>query len=1282
MAGRFVLEEVAGTGGMGTVHRARDTLDGSVVAVKLLHGGSGTQGDERFARESRVLAELHHRDIVRWIAHGVEPSGHRYLAMEWLEGEGLQLYLKRCRPSLEETVLLVRRIARALGVAHERGIVHRDLKPNNVFLVGGKIDRPKLLDFGVATMLGDDELRTITGTVLGTPGYMSPEQARGHRDVDARSDVFSLGVLLHRCLAGKLPFEGKDALALLMRVVLEEPPRLRDLRPDLPRELDELVLRMLSKSPDDRPSDASAVARTLDELGELRGAPACAMPESIAITAGETRVLCVVLLRLTPSEEGATYDGDATTLVALPTGRDVAARKIAASFGGTLDALVEGTIVVTFSGSESLAEQAVRAARCALGLRDLVLDSPIALVAGRAELSTGLRLGDVIDRGVSLLERGEGGAIRLDDVTSSLLEARFAIGTDSHGLLLRGERVGGTAVRSLLGKPTPLVGRDRELQHLEALLRECIEEPVARAVLVTAPAGFGKSRLRYELLRRVERLDAPVTVWSSSGDPMSAGAPYAMISPALKRAAGILDGEPIAERQDKLRKRVAEHVDASDAPRVTEFLGELVGTPFEEQDSVQLRSARRDPILMGDQIRRAWEDFVRAECEANPVLFVLEDLHWGDLPSVRLLDATLRLLGDRPFMVLALARPEVASIFPRLWSERGVHEVRLGELTRRAAEKLIRQALGAVEPGVVARIVERAQGNAFYLEELIRAAAEGNDESLPGTVLGMVQARLEALDPDARRLLRAGAVFGHTFHRGGVAALLGGDERLDDWLRELVVRETLSESSASRLPGEREFAFRHALVRDAAYAMLIDEDRKLGHRLAAEWLEGIGETAAVALAEHWERAGNPERSSHFYQRAAHEALEASDFAATIERADRAIAHGARPEDRGVMRTLQTESHLWRGELEVAEERGLEAISLLPRSGAYWCRAAVQVVIASSRRGNRERTLAVSRELLETVAGSRPDGGKLVAALRATTQLFFTGNRELASEFQSRLERAAEALSGEDPAVAARLHQMRKAALSTTAGDLWERRRLAALAVESSRLAGDLRSVCMQQVSTGYADLTLGRNQAAVDALLVGLGRAEHLGLAIVVALAKQNLGLALQRLGRLEEARAFETEAVVAGAASGDRRMEGGSRAYLAAILLDLGELDGAEEQARDAVRLTEAQPPAHAHALGVLAQVLLQRGRHDEALRYARRARELLAQLGRADDGEATIYLMFAEALGAAGEAEAAKRAILEARELIEGMASRIPDGPIRQAFFADVPENARIMELARSAG
>jgi len=311
------------------------------------------------------------------------------------------------------------------------------------------------------------------------------------------------------------------------------------------------------------------------------------------------------------------------------------------------------------------------------------------------------------------------------------------------------------------------------------MLTDCyaatLAESMASVVLVVGEPGIGKSRLREEFVEWVQRQAERGEVLFGLGDSLGAGSPFATLGRAIRRAAGIHEAEAIESKRDKLSERVARHVESEARARVTVFLGEIANVPFPDDQNDALRAARANPQLMGDAMRRAWEDWLTAECAAHPVLMVIEDLHWGDLGTVSFVDAALRNLRDRRFMVLALARPDIEERFPDLWKARAPQVINLGPLSKRASEKLVRGALGQVTDAVVEAIVARADGNAFYLEELIRACADGRADSLPDSVLGMVQARLDAEGSDAKRVLRAAAVFGERFSRAGVAALLGGE---------------------------------------------------------------------------------------------------------------------------------------------------------------------------------------------------------------------------------------------------------------------------------------------------------------------------------------------------------------------------------------------------------------------------------------------------------------------------------------------------------------------------
>jgi eukaryotic-like serine/threonine-protein kinase len=1333
VAGRFEVERLADSGAMASVYRARDHQTGAPVALKMLGGLKGDDS-ERFKREAEVLSSIRHPAIVQYVAHGKMVTGTRYLAMEWLDGENLAQRIRRQGLTVDETLSLGRRVAEGLGAAHRRGVIHRDIKPSNLFLPGGSIERAKIVDFGIARASGPYADLTLTGTgaMIGTPGYMAPEQARGEPDVDARADVFALGCVMFMCLTGQRPFAGKDMLTVLARTVLDDVARPSALREDIPPELDALILRMMAKSPARRPVDGMAVRAELMALGPISGRRAPTLPHTTgqALTITEQRVLCVVLARPTPGIGRGAVTGTVTFSASQIQERIETLRKSAETPGSRVEVLAEGSVLVTIGGGGAATDRAACAARCALSMRDALPDAPLSLATGRGRAGMQAPVGEVLDRAIELIRTSEPpsalasqeGAprgltdddptlpthiwpIRIDEVTAGLLGTRFLVGSDETGLFLRGERDISVPQRTLLSKPTTCVGRDRELATLTGLFEECIGEPRARVVVVTGSAGIGKSRLLHEFLSRIEQIDGEAEVWMSQGDPMRAGSPFGMIAPAVRRSAGVLEGEPPSLRRRKLRARLARHMvggaggigaepstssfrgpaawpvpSARDLPRITEFIGELVGVPFPDDDSVQLRAARRDAVLMNDQMRRAWEDLRSAACAVHPLVLVVEDLHWGDLPSVKFIDAALRTLRDAPLMVLAIARPEVERLFPDLWSEREPQVIRLSSLGRKASERIVRGALGpSVSDELVARLLERAEGNAFYLEELIRAVAEGQGDRLPETVLAMVQERLDALEPDARRVLRAASVFGDVFWRGGVGALLGGQEtalEIAERLKMLADREIVTRRGDGRFPGEEEYAFRHTLVREATYAMLTEEDRALGHRLAGAWLERAGETGAIVLAEHLERGGERARAASWYQRAAEEALGANDFAAAIERAGRGAACGADGEALGALRLIEAEAHKWRAENAETAACGTEAMQRLPRGSPPWYAATGEVAVASLRMGRVGQLVETARELRAALAEGGAGPAAVAAAARAATGLSHAGAHELVDALLELAERLAEQLQKPDPAVAARVLQARgtQALIEGDAGGYLQRMSSAATRFDE---AGDVRMACNARVGVGYGYLEIGAYAGAERCFRETLASAERMGLPQVVAAAKHNLGLVLARRGAVTEAGQVETEAVEAFCRQGDARMEAASRSYLAIILVAAGDLDAAAAAARAAAALS-VPAPVRAQALASLAHVRLAAGCAEEALAATREAMELLASLGGVDTGESFLRLTHAEALFAAGDTVSALEAAELARQRLLDRAAKIKDAGFRASFLEQVPENARTLELA----
>ncbi|MBI5534285.1 MAG: serine/threonine protein kinase [Deltaproteobacteria bacterium] len=279
MVGEYRIERKLGEGGFGAVYQAVHPVIGKRAAVKVLHPRYSTNSEivSRFIDEARAVNQIRHHNIVDIFSFGMLEDGRQYYVMELLDGAALDEYLERVgRLGVEQSLAILLPVARALEAAHGAGIAHRDLKPENVFLEIADDGRvfPRVLDFGIAKLLSDKSRdgrhKTRTGTPIGSPRYMSPEQCQGV-EVDCRTDEYAFGVMVHRMLTGSLPFEAKTAFDLMLMHVGAEPPPMSTSCEDVKPELDAPVLRMLSKSPKDRYASVMEAFRALEDAAIAAG---------------------------------------------------------------------------------------------------------------------------------------------------------------------------------------------------------------------------------------------------------------------------------------------------------------------------------------------------------------------------------------------------------------------------------------------------------------------------------------------------------------------------------------------------------------------------------------------------------------------------------------------------------------------------------------------------------------------------------------------------------------------------------------------------------------------------------------------------------------------------------------------------------------------------------------------------------------------------------------------------------------------------------------------------
>ena len=1249
VADRFVIEGVAGRGGMGVVYRARDLRGDAPVALKLLALG-GEENVARFRREARLLAALQHPCIVRHVDEGLTARGDFYLAMEWLDGHPLSTYSASedqvgsdARPGaspggprvgIADAVALVRRVSEALAVAHSSGVIHRDVKPANVFLRGGRLEHVVLLDFGLARPTTGGSLLTRTGAVIGTPAYMSPEQAAGQVDVDARADVFSLGCILYELVTGVSPFRADTFVATLARVLLEDPPLLRALAPTADEALESLVARMLSKTPADRPGDAAEVAEALGALPE--GAEGRTPAASPTLGEAERRVVSVALVR------GAMHG---------------TAKALSARFLARIVDLAPDLLLATFSGG-SAADQAERAVSFASSIAATPHSPRVAVTTGMTDLRVagagGARqavasIGDAVARAVARLnEGGDLLDIQVDEVTERLMSSRHAPGRH----------------------PPRLVGRARELALLTAMYEECVAEPIARVALVLAPAGMGKSHLLAELETRLARSDSPPTVLHAPSAAITEGSSFAALAVAIRGAAAISSEDHQTRAVEKLATYARAIAPAEDAGRLAQFLGEVAGAPFPADDGAALLAARHDRGLRGDQMRRAVEDWLGFACKDGPVLLVLEDLHWGDAPTVQAIDAALRRLARRPFMVVALARPEVRRAFPGLWSERAVTEVALGPLAPSAAAALVRARLGSEAEGeLVDALLASADGHPFLLDELARAAGEGRTEwARHETAIAVAHGTLDRVEPDGRRVLRAASVFGGAFGGEGVAELLGGAEGVRSWLDELERRELLRRASDERAVNA--YVFRHDLLREAAYATLTEEDRRLAHELAGRHLEATGHDDAIALARHFERGNVLERAVHWYRRSAELALEGNDVEAVVERTRVAIEAGATGEELGRVHLLRAEAHMWRGDNQAAKEHARWAMGLLQPGSREWFRAASEAAAAAGKLRRQELLLPIVDDLLAVDPTLELDAARIAWA-RTALQLSNFALFERADALLERIEAAGGAAAA-TPLAAGYIHSA-----IAYRGEEVARVRHGERAVLAFEAAGHARNACLESLTVGHGLLELGAFGRWLPRLTIAKATAERLGLRQPAALATMQLAGVHLGIGELEKAARFGEEARATFLGLHNPFLAAVSASYLGNIAFASGDLQAAEAHLRGALAACVEVFWQRAYVEATLARALAVVGRTGEALATARAAQDSLQKGGARTTFKGVVRLAISQVLYAAGLLDEARAALREARDQLLARAA-VLDDELRAGFLSAIPEHPETLEWA----
>jgi tetratricopeptide (TPR) repeat protein len=1277
LAGRFVIEREVGRGGVGIVYRAHDQVTGNAVALKVIALPGVDAGEEaRFRREGRILAGLSHRAIVRVVAFGQLDEGQPYIAMEWLDGEDLAQRQKRAPLPLAKSILVAADMCDALAAAHDAGIVHRDVKPSNVILVGSGPTRTgpyevKLVDFGVAA--AEDAKLTRTGAIVGTPAYMAPEQARGDGEIDPRADLYALGATLFEMITGRPPHVGPTPIAILARLVTTPAPRLSEVFIDAPARLDELMASLLATSPNERPASAARVGRELREIAEELGVessdrltrggavPDDASPASLTTGSktGGTRLITSIVATHVP--KGPPRARLLTHLRAR--GAD------ATELGGD-------AIVAHLGVKKALGDEAMRALD--LGLRIAKLNAAVGVATGRTRIDRTRPTGEVVDRAAALARDSVRGQVLADTTTTELTRGRFELQLRGDGSAVVGTPLRGR--REIVGG-APFVGREAEMAQIVAAFERCVDDRTPIVVTVTGAPGIGKTRLRREALSRIaSHASAPKIVLARS-ESFAKGHALGVVGDIARGLTGVAKGAPLQDALDATDVLIAvSEVPCSDSAR--ELLARLVANEtLPELDDT--RGAR-------DALWLVLTDMTVGLSRQGPLVIVLEDAQWADSDSLGWIEHLLARAGGRAVYVLVTTRPTLWRDDPSRFEGRDHARIELRPLSRKqsraiAASILGERAVGERGEAVADSIAQQSAGLPLFAEELARLAAAGRDASDAPTIEAAMQVHLDALDDYGRDAAAKLAVFGLVGWDVGLEAL--GVANASEALRELAAAEVLLEQAHARFAGTREFAFKHALMREVAYASLGDSALKECHARAGRWLARMGEDDAI-VARHLELGGEGAAAAGHLEKAARRALATHALPEAVALAEKALAFA---EDKATQfARAQLLDEAWNrldaraGERQTAVRAMEEAVT--DRESEVRARGA-RVRYEDACGGDAQTSAHLDDVRLAAQEARLPDEEARCAAALAA-RYAYAGELDRAAEVADGLLTLSQRHNIPGAAVDAwqTLAVVRQA--RGEVGAALEARRSAARAASAAGLKAREATLT---INVGFALTTVGAMGEARLAIESGIALAQAIGspgverhgkmiLLCWAATFKADSSLD----GALAETRALADAALAGSWVPHDRATLG--------VLFYRGmerlRADGGEHDARTLLRIASQGYRATKMldvlpvALGLWAEAERRCGPSTQARDLASEAVSLLGEGSPSLLNEAPVFLALHDACIDLGELEQARAAIARGVPRLVHRLRGLAGTPYPRAFLTQLASNAGLLAAAEAYG